>query len=102
MALKRFHTQSVTSATTGSWITLRTEGDAVPLYSCNVIISGTATAKVQYTLDDDLTSPNIIDDATLASLTASTFGTVSTPIKAIRINCTAYTSGTVTLEVRQA
>jgi hypothetical protein len=63
-----------------------------------LIISGTCTAKVQYTLDDifdpnyNAATGNWFD--TSVSGSASTAGSLAFPVSALRLNMTAYTSGT--------
>lgn len=79
-----------------------------------LIISDTATATVEFTPDEPDTNPN---DATLAAdnwanstwydvadltgKTATAWANVDTPVAGLRIDCTAYTGGTVTLRVKQ-
>lgn len=70
----------------------------------SVEITGTLTAKVQFTLDDvfDVTvTPVWFDHATLTGLTASTAGAQLVPCRAIRLNVTAFTSGSASLVVLQ-
>lgn len=78
-------------------------------------ISNTATATVEYTFDRPETDPNNptlaannwanatwYDIADLTDITASaTSALVDTNVMAVRIDCTAYTSGTVTLTANQ-
>lgn len=78
--------------------------------SIGVVLSADATLtyKVQYTFDDVFASTftpgtaNWFDHATLVSKTASSDGNFAYPVTACRLNVTAYTSGTATMNVVQA
>lgn len=69
--------------------------------SCAVIFSGTATAKVQISFDLMATleaeSGITAFDWTSGAVSTNTEDSVDTPIKAVRLNVTAYTDGTITL-----
>jgi hypothetical protein len=77
-------------------------------------ISNTATATVEYTFDRPETDPNNTTTAAdnwanatwyditdLTGVTATSSALVDTNVMGVRIDCTAYTSGTVTLTVNQ-
>lgn len=74
-----------------------------------VVFTGTATAKVQFTFDDPDDSQNPVavgsetwfDHPIVAGVTTNTAGNFAFPVKAIRLNVTAFTNGTVTLRVLQ-
>lgn len=70
-----------------------------------VVISGGggATYSVQHTFDDlALGTPTTwFDNSTVAAETTNMDGNYAFPVTAIRLNVTAYTSGTVTLSVLQ-
>lgn len=98
MSAMKFYTQVVSSATTGDWIAVdRTNAGSV--YSINLVISDTATASVEAKLDAD---GSTIELADFTDATATTFKAISGPFTHFRINCSAFTSGTVTLELLQS
>lgn len=73
-----------------------------------VSAGATLTYKVQHTFDD-VFSPTFVassatwfDHATLTGKTASSDGNYAYPITALRLNVTAYTSGSATITVVQA
>lgn len=70
-----------------------------------VVVSGTLTYSVQYTSDDvqdtDVT-PVWFDVNGLDGLTANDDGSIQFPVKAVRLNVTAFTSGSATLTILQA
>jgi hypothetical protein len=69
-----------------------------------LVISGTQTVSVEHTFDDvfDTTvTPTAFAHSTLAAKTANADGNYAFPIRAVRINVTAYTSGTATLTILQ-
>lgn len=77
--------------------------------SLAVVIATTATAKVQYTLDDPASASDSsgtgltwFDHATLTAITASAVGNIAFPVRAVRLNVTAWTAGNVTMTVLQA
>ena len=97
--------QSVTlsSATTSNAIPM---DYAIAPFSVSLagVVTGTATWKVQYTYDDVFNpnvTPNWFDHATLTGKTANADGTITNPVKAVRLNVTAYTNGTITLTILQ-
>jgi hypothetical protein len=71
-------------------------------------VGASLTYKVQHTLDD-VFSPTFnastavwYDHATLTGKTASADGNYASPVTAIRLNVTPWTSGTATINVLQA
>ncbi len=69
-----------------------------------MVFSGTATASAQATMDDlnDSTiTPTWFDITDLTGITASAQGNVFFPVTGIRLNVTAFTSGTVRLTILQ-
>ena len=74
-----------------------------------VITSGAMlTYKIQYTFDD-IWSPsynpatgNWFDHSVLVSKTANADSTITSPVTAVRVTVTAYTSGSVTVTFLQA
>ena len=71
------------------------------------VISGGAvlTYKIQYTFDDvydSTVTPTWFDHAVIASQTTNKDGSITSPVAAIRLTTTAYTSGTVTATILQS
>lgn len=78
-----------------------------PKYGVAVDITGTLTYSVQYTLDD-VFAPGYVPGsglwfnvpvAALVGATADQSGEITIPCTALRVNVTAWTSGTATLRV---
>ena len=70
-----------------------------------VIVTGVLTFTVEHTFDDIQDTsivPSWFDTDGLTGLTASNEGNINFPVSAVRLNVTAYTSGSVTLTVLQA
>lgn len=68
------------------------------------VASGTLTYKVQHTFDnvmDASVTPTWFDHDTLTGQTASADGNYAFPVRAIRLNITAYTNGSVTMTLVQ-
>lgn len=106
---------SVSAQTTSSIITLNTPvvgpqgnplvtSSPVPIaFWVSLLATISAGASLTYTIQvtNDKTpsaSGNWNDHDTLFSKTGSANGNISAPVTGVRINCTAYSSGTVTLE----
>jgi hypothetical protein len=72
--------------------------------SVAVKVTGTLTYTVQHTFDDILNreTPTWFDHPTMVGDTASEDGYYSAPVTAIRLNVTAFTSGSAELVVIQA
>lgn len=69
-----------------------------------LVITGTGTYKVQHTFDniqDSTVTPTWFDHSSMTAKTANTDGNYAFPIRAIRLTCTAYTSGGGTLRILQ-
>lgn len=69
-----------------------------------MVITGTGTYKVQYTMDnvfDSTVTPTWQDHAILTGITTTSSGNFAFPIRAIRLVGTAYTSGSCILTVLQ-
>jgi len=75
---------------------------------CALSAGASLTYKVEYTYDDvqsatfNPATATWFDHATLAAKTTSADGNIVVPVSALRLNVTAYTSGTVTMTVIQA
>jgi hypothetical protein len=69
------------------------------------VATGTLTYKVQYTVDDiqnSAVTPTWFDHATITGKTATFDGQLNFPVSAVRLNVTAFTSGSVTMTLLQA
>ena len=69
-----------------------------------LVITGTGTYKVQHTFDnveDPAVTPTWFDHSVMTGLTANKDGNYAFPIRAIRLTCTAWTSGSGVLTVIQ-
>lgn len=69
-----------------------------------LVISGTGTYKIEHTFDDlqDASiTPTWFTHSVVSAANASTDGNYAFPIYALRLTCTAYTSGSGILTVRQ-
>lgn len=69
---------------------------------CIVSAGGDLTYKVQHTFDDvfdPTVTPTWLDHSTLAGKIASADGSYLSPITGVRLNVTAWTSGSVTMTV---
>jgi len=66
-----------------------------------VVVTGTSSSDVEYTMSPDLTSAAWFKHDTLTSVTANTSGNIVIPITAVRLNVTAYTDGEVEFTVLQ-
>lgn len=93
--------KSVSSATASGWIVLDTYANPFNV-GFAVVLTGTATYTVQHTFDDPASSPTVFSHPTVAAQTANADGNYAFPVRAIRVNVTAYTSGTITLTAIQA
>ena len=70
-----------------------------------VIVSGTLTYDVEHTYEnvfDSTVTPTAFNHPTVNGETTSQEGTYDTPVTAIRLNVTAYTTGSATLHFVQA
>lgn len=96
--MRQTRTASVTSAASSEPIGLDPRG-FVSNTGLQLVISGTLTAKVQFTMDDigaagwTAGSANWFDHPTLQGRTTSDTGNLNVPVTAIRTVVTAYTSG---------
>lgn len=101
----RAQTISVGSATTSAWISLDTS--TTPFNVGFGVTLGTAvlTYKVQHTFDnvqDSTATITAFDHPDVTGKTVNTDGNYAFPIRAIRLNVTAYTSGSAVLTLIQA
>lgn len=83
----------------GNWIIIPNN---INFISTQLVFSNTATAKVQYTcspLADIIANTAIANDSVAGAVSVNTFEKFDT-VSAIRLNVTAYTSGTIKLQLR--
>jgi hypothetical protein len=94
-------TVTVSSATTSAWIPVDHRKNPFNI-GFGVVVSGggVLTYKVQYSFDEDGTTAFDHDDVT--GETASQVGNFAFPVRLVRLNVTAFTSGTATLTMIQA
>lgn len=90
---------TVSSATTSAWIPCDHRKNPFAI-GFGVVVTGTCTYKVQYSFDDAGTTAFDHDDVT--GETTNQAGNFAFPVKLIRLNVTAWTSGTATLTMIQA
>lgn len=91
------------AAGTSAWIPLDYRQSPFNV-GLGLVISGTNTVDVEHTFDDVFDSsvtPTAFKHSTLTAKTANADGNYAFPIRAVRINVTAYTSGTATLTILQ-
>jgi hypothetical protein len=96
---------SVGSATTSAWIPLDTNKCPFNIGFGVTIGSATLTYKVQHTFDnvqDSTVTPVAFDHPDVTGETTNQDGNYAFPVRAIRLNVTAYTSGTAVLTLIQA
>lgn len=97
---------TVSSATTSATIPVnfRAEPGFGIGIGCVINGGGTLTYKVQHTFDDVFdasVTPTWFDHATITGKTANFDGNYAFPVRAVRLNVTAYTSGSVTMTLLQ-
>lgn len=97
-------TQTVSSQATGAPLPTSSQNGQFG-YGVGVTITGTLTATVEYTFDDPeanyatdfATDANWFSDIDLTDIVSSTSGNIIVPVSAIRLDVTAYTSGSAVL-----
>lgn len=97
--------QSVTLSSVTTSATVPLDRSANP-FSVGLVIevTGTNTSKVQMTLDDvfdPTVTPVWFDHSTLAAVSTTTSGNIAFNCTAVRLNMTAFTSGSATLKILQ-
>lgn len=91
------------SAGTSAWIPLDYKQNPFNV-GLGLVITGTLTADIEHTFDDVFDStitPTAFKHSSLTAKTASADGNYAFPVRAVRINNTAYTSGSATLTILQ-
>ncbi len=95
----------LSSATSTAWIPVDYKQNPFNI-GLSLVFSNTPnlTCKVEYTLDDVFNTsitPTAFAHGILVNVTSNSTGTISSPVKAIRLTVTSWTSGTVTLTALQ-
>lgn len=70
-----------------------------------IVISGTLTYSVEFTFDDiqdSAITPTWFSVSGLSGISTNDSGSIDFPVKAMRLNVTAFTSGNATLTILQA
>lgn len=97
---------TVSSQATSDWIPVDYRKCPFQVGQAVVLSAGASlTYSVEHTFDDIQDSsitPTAFADATIAAKTANLSGSLDVPVRAIRLNVTAYTGGTATLTIIQA
>lgn len=95
-------TAPISSVTTSAPIPLDSKQNPFNV-GFGVIITGVCTFTVEHTFDNILAgaTPTWLPNATVASATTNASGNYAFPVTAVRLNVTAYTSGTAVLTVLQ-
>jgi len=97
-----YSTKTVSSQTTSPWIPLD-DNQAAFSATVAVAVSGTLTYTVEFTLDniqDPAVTPVAFPIGLVGETTSNTTF-IRSPVKAIRLNVTAFTSGSATIGARQ-
>lgn len=97
-----YSTKTVSSQTTSPWIPLD-DNQAAFSATVAVAVSGTLTYTVEFTLDnvqDPAVTPVAFPIGLVGETTSNTTF-IKSPVKAIRLNVTAFTSGSATIGARQ-
>lgn len=96
----------VTAATTSNPVPINWRGSGGNVaVSIGCVLAGGSTYKVQHTFDDIFdpgVTPVWFDHASITGKTANSDGNYAFPIRAVRLNVTPFTSGSVTMTVVQA
>lgn len=95
---------TVSSQAASAWIPLDYKQSPFNV-SIAVEVTGTLTYTVQHTFDNVLAGETATawdtTDANLVAETASQDGAITSPVTAVRLNVTAFTSGSATMKVLQ-
>jgi hypothetical protein len=93
---------TVSSATSSNWIPLNIQQQDFKV-SLGLEITGTGTYKVEHTFDNIQTdaSPTAFPHSVLTAITSNTDSNYSFPVRAVRLTCTSWTSGSATLKIIQ-
>lgn len=93
---------TVDSQTSSKWIPCNIQQDNFKV-SLGLEITGTGTYKVEHTFDNIQTdaSPTAFDHDTLTGKTTNANSNYFFPVRAVRLTCTSWTSGSATLNIIQ-
>lgn len=93
---------TVSSATSSNWIPCNIQQQDFKI-SLGLEITGTGTYKVEHTFDNIQTdsSPTAFNHSVLTAITANADSNYNFPVRAIRLTCTSWTSGSATLKIIQ-
>lgn len=93
---------TLTSVTTSDWIPVNWKQRDFKV-GLGVAVTGTNTSKVEVCHENILAGETAVpmDHETLTAVSASVAGAQTTPVTGVRLNCTAYTDGAVTMTVLQ-
>lgn len=106
--MRTVRTAALSSATTSPVIPADTHGFLGATVAVIMSAGASMTAKVQYTVDDvssstfDPSTATWFDMSGMTALAASAAGGLASPVTGIRLNVTAYTSGTASMTVVSA
>lgn len=94
--------KTLTSVTTSDWIPVNWKQKDFKV-GIGIAITGTNTSKVEVCHENIIAgeTPVPMDHSSLTTVSASVAGAQTSPVTGIRLNCTAYTSGAVTMTVLQ-
>lgn len=94
---------TLSSVTTSAPIPLDREANPFSV-GLKLVVTGTNTSSIEVTLDnvfDSTITPTWTGLTSLTGLTATTNGNIAFNVTAVRLNMTAFTSGSATLQVLQ-
>lgn len=94
---------TLSSVTTSNPIPLDREANPFSV-GLRLVVSGTNTSSIEVTFDNIFTpgiTPTWLGLTGLTGLTATTNGNIAFNVTAVRLNMTAFTSGSATLQVIQ-
>lgn len=94
---------TVSSVAASAWIPMDYKSDPFNV-GFGVVVSGTLTYTVEHTFDNVLAgaTATAFPNATVVAQTTSKDGNYVVPVMAIRLNVTAFTSGSATLTILQS
>jgi hypothetical protein len=93
---------TVSSQASSKWIPLNIQQEDFKV-SLGLEITGTGTYKVEHTFDNVQTdaSPTAFTHSVLTGITSNTDSNYNFPVRAIRLTCTSFSSGSATLMIIQ-
>lgn len=100
----RPQTVTVSSQTASAWIPVNHRAEPGFGIGIGVTMTGTLTYSVEHTFDDiqdPTVTPIAFSHSTIAGKTVNADGNYAFPVRAVRLNVTAYTSGSATMTLLQ-